>query len=191
MKIVCILILTIYLSACANNRGSFVNVENKEKNTDSLCLNKPNLNQTVYSATEKRSLYLTVGRTLDTPHSLALMVVNDNNNFTFNIEVLCGIEHNEMNLLNTIALTEEQMLEIYRLYDNIEVSKFSDLNNDLVTYTGTDGSVWSLTVVENNKGIAQLTVRNPSSGTERDESKNLFKLGEYLWKLAKIESPLY
>ena len=189
MKIVYILIFSLLISACSNTQGSSVYVESEEKNNDSACLNIPDQGSTVYTATEEKSLYLYINRTLDTPHSLGLMVLNDKNNFILNVEAICGVGKNETKLLSTNILTEEQMLAIYNLYENIEVSKLRNLNNQLVT--STDGSSWSLAVVENKKLIESFIVSNPGSPYEVEETKKLFKLGEYLWDIAKIDSLLY
>lgn len=87
----------------------------------------------------------------------------------------------------SISIDLESATTIENLFNSIDFLKLKDLNNQL----SADGSAWVLAAVRPNGEEIKVTVLNPSAARETPESKKLYQLGSYLWKISQVQGVPY
>ena len=201
MKIIWMLITTLLISACVSIEPDNYQKDNtaseREMNKNDLTrgydldcsksqVKMPKIdienNEKIYLLTVNRYRFKTIG----------LFVIDNGTNFTLHVVMFCASEDAANKVSRAIDLTEEQMSTIKSLYDNIDISKLAIVdsgNSVLQTKAISFGfTSWILQVIQNEKERANIQADNPEYYAEK---LAFFKLGEYLWNLAEIDSPLH
>jgi len=201
MKIIYILILTLLISGCESILPEYVQ-ENNVTSVQNLyendltwgdysdCSDYQVQTPTIDFENTEQIYLLTVNRYRF--RTVSFIVVDDGINFTLNSVMLCAPKEIADKFTRVMALTKEQKSIFNSLYENIDVSKLTivDTNNSVPQtiaisfgYTG-----WLLQVIQDKKEHAYIQSSNPEASPE---TLAFYRLGEYLWKLSEIESPLH
>ena len=184
MKIILTLLTTLLISACASVQTENLYQSDITIGNDSDCSKSEDLLPEVDFATIDNIFLLTVNRYLY--KTIGLIVLDDENEYTLLVTMMCSYDDPANKFLRIIVLTKEQMSEIYTLFEDIDIPNLPIVDTSPIAISF-GYSFWGLQVIENKRELALITASSPGY---LPETKEFFRLGQYLWNLAGLDSPL-